>query len=720
MKMEILQPERAQQLDAALLMWTHHLAPHGIFTTDTNLCITSWNHWLERHSSLRAEQVLGQPLAQLIPSLSERHLDRYFQDALRGEVKVLSSALHSYLLPFPPTHPESGFSHMQQSARVTPLILEGRICGTITVVEDVTEREWQNRQLRHEHERDELLSDTLAHLLSARDPDALVKDLFNQFAAQLGVDTYLHYRLDPESQRLHLESSAGLTSVQQVAATTLEKGEGFCGAAALRRQPVTAPFLAKMSDPKAEFFRKVRLEAFIAFPLMLADQTLGVLAFGTRTREQWAVDELSFLQTIARYVAIALDRARQERTLRVSEERFRVMAETVPDIIFTASPGGRFDFVNQRFYSVTSLPEDAALHFGWFQALHEEDVTRVKEEWRNAVKSAEPFNSEFRLRDAVSQYRWFVARARPIREAQGRILKWFGAMTDVDEFKRTHLALREAQAQLKEDAATLEKTVAERTSELRETILQLESFSYTVAHDLRAPIRALDGYAQMVIAESGDRLSTHAREALNRIMRAAGRMDALTRDVLSYTKVATQKMDVVAVDPAPVIEDVIVMNSALQEPRAVVAIVRPLHRILAHPTLFSQCISNLLDNAAKFVAPGGQPRVIIRSEVVDANDPLANGRHRDLSGRKLQSSRRTCARYVRLWVEDNGIGMDSLTREKVFGMFERAREAKQYPGTGIGLAILAKAIERMNGRFGVESEPGAGSRFWIDLPPAPE
>ena len=250
-------------------------------------------------------------------------------------------------------------------------------------------------------------------------------------------------------------------------------------------------------------------------------------------------------------MAIALDRARQERTLRVSEERFRVMAETVPDIIFTASPGGRFDFVNQRFYSVTNLPENAALHFGWFQALHEEDVSRVKEEWRSAVNSAEPFNSEFRLRDGADQFRWFVARARPIRETHGRILKWFGAMTDVDEFKRTHLALREAQAQLKEHAATLEKTVTERTSELRETILQLESFSYTVAHDLRAPIRALDGYAQMVLADSGDRMSEHARDGLNRIMRAARRMDALTRDVLSYTKVATQKMELVAVDPAP-------------------------------------------------------------------------------------------------------------------------------------------------------------------------
>ena len=104
------------------------------------------------------------------------------------------------------------------------------------------------------------------------------------------------------------------------------------------------------------------------------------------------------------------------------------------------------------------------------------------------------------------------------------------------------------------------------------------------------------------------------------------------------------------------------MNSALQSPRAVVAIVRPLHRIVAHPTLFSQCVSNLLDNAAKFVAPGHEPRIIIRSEVVDANDPLANSRHRDLSGRKLQSSRFLSPRYVRIWVEDNGIGMDGITR----------------------------------------------------------
>jgi two-component system, cell cycle sensor histidine kinase and response regulator CckA len=103
--------QNPEQLNAAILTWTHQLAPHGIFTTDRNLRITSWNHWLESHSSLRAEDVLGRHLLEIIPSLSERRLDDYFGDALKGEVKVLSRALHGHLLPLPPPLPETGFSH---------------------------------------------------------------------------------------------------------------------------------------------------------------------------------------------------------------------------------------------------------------------------------------------------------------------------------------------------------------------------------------------------------------------------------------------------------------------------------------------------------------------------------------------------------------------------------------------------------------------------------
>ena len=709
-----------QQLDTAILAWTHGLAPHGIFTTDTEMRITSWNHWLETHSTFRAEQVVGEHLLRIVPSLSERRLDGYFRDALAGEVKVLSTALHRYLLPFPPSLPDSGFSHMQQSARIAPLMLDGQVCGTITVIEDVTEREWQSRQARAEQERQELLSETLAHLLVARDPDSLVRDVFARIAGHLGVDTYFHYHLEPDTLRLRLESAIGLSSDQQKASSVMEKGEGYVGGTVRTGRPVIVNFLQRSSDPPAEFLKALRVEAYAAFPLLVGERMLGSLAFATRSRERWSSEEIHFLHTLSRYVAMALDRTRQERNLRDSEERFRVMAETVPNVIYTATPAGRFDFINQRFYAFTGTTAGSALHYGWLQAIHPRDMSEVKTSWREAVQTGQPFTAEFRLRAADGNFRWFVARARPILDAKGKISKWFGAATNIDDLKQAQLALAEAQTQLREHAATLERTVQTRTAELREHILHLESFSYTVAHDLRAPIRAIDGFSALAIAECGDNIPQTAREALHRINRAAVRMDALTRDLLNYTKVATQKIELSPVDSNTVVEDVVTMNAALHEPHATVAIVRPLQRVLAHPTLFTQCISNLLDNAAKFVAPGAKPRIIVRSELVKANETQPATPARDMAGNLFSvASPPPGGAYVRLWVEDNGIGMDSVTREKIFGLFERAREAKEYPGTGIGLAILAKAIQRMRGRFGVESETGAGSRFWIDLPPAP-
>jgi PAS domain S-box-containing protein len=398
------------------------------------------------------------------------------------------------------------------------------------------------------------------------------------------------------------------------------------------------------------------------------------IGYGTRGRERWAAAEIQFLHNISRYVAMALDRTRQERTLRESEERFRVMAETVPNIIYTATAAGRFDFINQRFYALTGTNAGSALHFGWLQTLHPEDAARIKDSWKSAVQTGQPFNSEFRLRAADGRFLWFVARARPILDARGQISRWFGAATNIDDLKQTQLALREAQTQLREHATNLERTVETRTAELRETILHLESFSYTVAHDLRAPIRAIDGFAAMVVEQSADKIPEIAREGLTRITRAARRMDDLTRDLLNYTKVATQKIELSPIDPGGVVEDVIIMNAALHEPHATVAVVRPLQNVLAHPTLFTQCVSNLLDNAAKFVVPGVKPRIIVRTETITAEASRPGTPSTDMAGNSVTPAPPPPGgTYVRLWVEDNGIGMDHVTREKIFGLFERAR-----------------------------------------------
>ncbi len=701
MKGSALTPE---QLDMAILRSTLGSASHGIFTTDTELRVTNWNSWLEKHSGLSGKEVIGRSLFEVIPTLSERHLHRYFQDALKGESKIVSRALHGYLLPVPPELPGTDFTYMQQSARIAPLMLDDRIRGTITTVEDVTEREWQNTILRRDRERDELLSASLAHLLGTRDTSKLMPGIFSQISDHLRLDLYFEYRLSSDGQRLVLQSASGLTPEQQTDFEVMSPGEGLCGECARTLKPRFLTDLRTSDQPGRASLKSMGLNCVAAYPMAVGERRLGCLIFGSRERSSFSPEEKLFLQSICQYAALTADRLSQENKLEASEAQFRVMAETVPDIIFTATARGGFDFVNKHFCEYTGLTQQAASIFGWMKAIHPDDLKAVQDQWRETIQKGQLWRIEFRLRHKDGGFRWFVARARPIRNEANVVVKWFGAATDIDEVKQIQFALDEARSQLREHADILENQVEERTAKLRETIIQLESFSYTVAHDLRAPIRAIEGYAQALLEDYAPALDPEAASLLKKISRAGQRLDALTRDVLNYATISSEQIELKRVDVDEILKDVLVMNPALQPPRASISVVRPLHKMVAHPTLLSQTISNLLDNAVKFVAPHVTPNVEIRSELRSASKQAAiNG----ASGHR-----------VRLWIEDNGIGMDQESRTRVFGIFERAKGSGEYVGTGIGLAIVAKAVERMNGDYGVESSLGKGSRFWIELPSA--
>ena len=341
----------ANKLDAAVLAWTRELAPHGIFTTDTELRITSWNRWMESHSSLGSYQMAGRSLFEVIPSLGERRLEQYFRDALKGEVKVLSTALHRYLIPLPPPVEDTGFSHMQQSARIAPLLLDGAICGTITIIEDVTEREWQNTMLRRERERDEVLSATLVHMVASRDPEALVRNVFEQIANHLELDACLHFGSKVDDA-FRLQSALGVKlEPGSLCREFIPDDERSAGT-----MPLILDNVEHSSHPNAAFAKSLGLRAFVSYPLSAGDRTLGYLSFGTRKSESFPRRSLQFLRVVSQHVAVALDRVARESDLRASEERFRVMAETVPGIIFTATPEGHGDFVNEQFYALTGVP----------------------------------------------------------------------------------------------------------------------------------------------------------------------------------------------------------------------------------------------------------------------------------------------------------------------------------------------------------------------------
>jgi signal transduction histidine kinase len=243
--------------------------------------------------------------------------------------------------------------------------------------------------------------------------------------------------------------------------------------------------------------------------------------------------------------------------------------------------------------------------------------------------------------------------------------------------------LREAMAQAN---ANLELTVQERTAKLQEMINELEHFSYTITHDMRAPLRAMQGFAAF-LQEECPNLGDEASEYLKNIITSARRMDRLVTDALNYNKAVRQEIAAAPVDFKKLVDEMLPAYPLFQEPHARIEIKGELPRVLANEAGLTQCVSNLLDNAVKFARPGEQPRVKIWAEPVEG--------------------------YARIWFEDNGIGIPPDFQPRVFEMFQRG--SKTHDGTGVGLALVRKVMERMGGKAGCESQVGVGSRFWLEL-----
>jgi signal transduction histidine kinase len=289
----------------------------------------------------------------------------------------------------------------------------------------------------------------------------------------------------------------------------------------------------------------------------------------------------------------------------------------------------------------------------------------------------------------VSDKRNFSLRAdKKSNDEVGQLTEAFNQM--LVQIGERDAALQDAHQKLHEHAQDLEKRVAERTAQLRGTISELESFSYSISHDMRAPLRAMQGYAHLLLEEYANRLEPQGREYLQRIARTSSRLDVLIQDVLCYGRISRDEMELQPVSLQKIVEDVLQQYPALHE--ADIVIQRPLPSVRAHEASLTQLISNLIDNAAKFVRPGEKPKIRIWTE-----------KHED---------------RVRLFVEDHGIGIAEKDVNRIFDIFERVHDDKTYEGTGIGLSIVKKAAERMGGSVGLKSALNQGSVFWVELPDA--
>lgn len=340
--------------------------------------------------------------------------------------------------------------------------------------------------------------------------------------------------------------------------------------------------------------------------------------------------------------------------------------------------------------SVTPAEGDAPAHFEVHR--NREKLAPDQLPMQTAARTGQMVeNQELEFRFADGSSTWVFGNAVPLFGRGGEVRGVVGTFVDITERKRAEEQLREAKEKLMLHAAELKATVAERTAKLQETVNELQSFSYSIAHDMRAPLRAMGTFAQLLKEEfCSISASAEAKDYCERIVTGAARLDNLINDALNYTKASLQEFPLREVDVSALLKGLVETYPNLRAQTATIQIDPGLPIVLGNEALLTQCFSNLLGNAVKFVAPGVRPAVRVWSE---SREGLA-----------------------RIWVEDNGIGIPALARPRLFVMFQKLDN--EYEGTGIGLAIVRKAVERMSGRVGVDSEPGRGSRFWVELRPA--
>ncbi|HSI85758.1 MAG: ATP-binding protein [Candidatus Methylacidiphilales bacterium] len=361
-----------------------------------------------------------------------------------------------------------------------------------------------------------------------------------------------------------------------------------------------------------------------------------------------------------------------ESAARLLASQWQTTFDCIGDALCLVDPQGKIERFNRAFHSL--FPEAIK-----GQLLNVVLMAAVSRDPRNAVRQNLQAQTAFEL---VLQKRWHRISSNPITDHHGQTLGNAWVFSDIN-------SIREAELKLQNVNQDLEQRVTERTVSLREAIHQMEQFSYTVSHDLRAPLRAMQGYSNALIEDFPTTMPSDATNYLQRIADNAARLDKMIIDVLTFTRVSKGAALLSMIPLSKIVHDVIEHYPGLKEPAASIT-VNVRHSVLANESGLLQAISNLLGNAVKFVAQGITPKIHIWSE--------ARGHD------------------VRLWIEDNGIGISPEYQHRLFGMFERVLPAtSDYEGTGVGLAITRKAIERMGGSVGMESDGEHGSKFWIQL-----
>lgn len=560
----------------------------------------------------------------------------------------------------------------------------------LALMENVLARVWPLLQRMREDQNTRFLAYLSAQVETLTDPDDIMRITDEEVGRHLGANRCYFFEDDSvDSVDVKLDwHLPGMRSLRGKYALADFGSAEWWEEARWHRMVVSD--MRKESRLNLESYSALGIQAYAIVPLQRDGRWLSGLSVTAAQPRYWRESELTLLESVVARTWPLIERARVTTMLRQSAERLSLAVDA-------ANLG---DFSWEARTDLISLSPRGAEIFGlepgrpitrseMRRLLGQADSDRATAANAHALATHSDYDIEYLVHRPSGEVRWVAARGRGIYDELGRPIGMRGVVQDITARKEIEEKLR---AHERAYAADLERRVEERTASLREAIQQMEEFSYSVSHDLRGPLRAMEAYAQALSEDYGGKLDATAQEYIDRIRQSSARMDRLTRDLLTYSRVVRTEVAVAPVNLDKLVHDIVGQYVELQEPKASVAAEGPLGTVLGHESSLGQALANLMTNAVKYVAKGVKPQVVVRA--------------RDHGGRG------------RVEIVDNGIGIRAQDQKNLFRVFERVPTQVKYEGTGVGLAIVRKAVEKMGGTCGVESDGEHGCTFWVELPRA--
>lgn len=461
--------------------------------------------------------------------------------------------------------------------------------------------------------------------------------------------------------------------------------QGCCGAAAYRREKVIVTDIENdpVTSQFAELAREEGLKACWSFPMINANNAvLGTFAAYYRTGKAPSQDEESNLERAKNLLMVIIENKTTLEAVKASNRKYDMVAMATNDAIWDWDIES--DVVVRTGQGLEVLfgydPHEASEDNDfWRKRIHPDDIEAVQQKQRKAIEDREQmyWEDEYRFKKSDGRYAYVFDKGYIIRDANGRAQRLIGATRDITERKESEALLLELNNRLKQ-----------RADELARSNVELERFAYIASHDMQEPLRMITSFLQLFKKKYEDQIDETAEQYIHFAMDGADRMKKLIMDLLEYSRVGSNKDDLAQIDTNALVHDVVnVFMASIDELKATVA-VDPLPALLANRTQLFQLFQNLLGNALKY---HGQEPVYIHIGGKEEKDHFV------------------------FFVKDNGIGIKPVFFEKIFVLFQRLHHKNEYSGTGIGLAICKKIVERHGGRIWVESEPGKGSCFYFTI-----